>query len=160
MKQLVIIRHAKSSWDNPAVGDFERTLNARGKMSVQIMGDDIKKNLPMPGRFLVSSARRAHETAIGLAQIIGFSDVEETQGLYLAAVDEMLEVIETTVDEIETLYVCAHNPGMTNFYNRLAKIPIDNFSTCAIACFEFDTDNWDLRNKHCELIYTQTPKGV
>jgi phosphohistidine phosphatase len=144
MKKLYLIRHAKSSWSNPGLSDFERPLNKRGLKDADRMGKVLKRILPHPDCVLTSSARRAQETAEILADKIGFpiKKVIVEERIYGAAVHDLLEIITELDDKLKTVVLFGHNPGMTNLANLLNDIETDNIPTCGIFVIEFQTKHW------------------
>jgi len=144
MKKLYLIRHAKSSWSNPGLADFERPLNKRGLKDAATMGKVLKKTLLKPNRVLTSSARRALETAEIVADKIGFpiEKVTVDERIYDAATYDLLEIINELDDSSSTAVLFGHNPGMTNLANLLNDVEIDNIPTCGVFAIEFQVKTW------------------
>ena len=144
MKKLYLIRHAKSSWDNPGLVDFERPLNKRGLKDAAKMGRVLKNSLFKPDCIITSSARRAQETAEIIADKIDFpiEKVLVEGKIYLAAASDILEILTELDDDLDTVVVFGHNPGMTNLANLLNDVAIDNIPTCGIFIIEFDVKSW------------------
>ena len=144
MKKLYLIRHAKSSWSNPGLADFERPLNKRGLKDAPRMGKVLKKTLLKPDCVITSSARRAQETAEIIADKIGFpvKKVVVEERLYGASAYELLEIITELDDNSDIVVLFGHNPGMTDLANLLNDVVIDNIPTCGIFVIEFDTKSW------------------
>ncbi len=144
MKKLYLIRHAKSSWSDPGLDDFDRPLNKRGLKDAAVMGKVLKKTFLKPDGIITSSARRAQETAEIIAHKIGFpiKKVVVEERIYEAVTYDLLEIITDLDDNLDTVILFGHNPGMTNLANRLNDIEIDNIPTCGIFAIEFDTKSW------------------
>jgi phosphohistidine phosphatase len=144
MKKLYLIRHAKSSWDNPGLVDFERPLNKRGLKDAAKMGKALKQSLFKPDYIITSSARRAHETAEIIAAKIEYpiEKVVIEEKIYDATTYDLVEIITELDDDLDTVVVFGHNPGMTSLANLLNDVKIDNIPTCGIFVIEFDVKFW------------------
>jgi phosphohistidine phosphatase len=144
MKSVIIIRHAKSSWDQPGVDDFDRPLNERGKedapkMAKRLLERDIKIDA-----FISSSAKRARKTASIFIKELGGQkdDVILVPELYLAGPEAFYNAIAQAPDSADTIALFAHNPGITEFANELTDVRIDDMPTCAIFAVKADIQNW------------------
>lgn len=144
MKTLYIIRHAKSSWKDETLSDFERPLNSRGLKAAPFMGKRMAEYDSMPDIILSSPAKRAIETAKIIAEEVGYNkdQIQMDEALYLASVNTLLEAIRGISDDHDTAYIFGHNPGMTMLVNFLTTYAIDNLPTCGIACILFEMDSW------------------
>ena len=144
MKKLYLIRHAKSSWKNPGLEDFERPLNKRGLKDAERMGKVLKKASLRPDVVITSPARRAQETAEIIIDKIGFpvERVVLEEEVYDATTYELMEIINKLDDGLDTVVLFGHNPGMTNLANLLNDVEIDNIPTCGIFVIEFDVKSW------------------
>ena len=112
MKTLLLVRHAKSSWDHPGVDDHDRPLNARGRRDAPEMGRRLAERGLVPDRILSSTALRARTTAQLIAEGLGF-DVDRIildERLYAASADEVLRVIGEIDGDVGTAMVVGHNP--------------------------------------------------
>ena len=120
LKTLLLMRHAKSSWDDPSLDDFDRPLDARGRKAAPRMGGYIEDNGLIPDLVVCSTARRAHETwKLAGKSMGGEVRSKSTKGLYLASPGQLLRVIQRVSDGIERLLVIAHNPGIQELAIRL-----------------------------------------
>ncbi len=144
MLQLTLIRHAKSSWDNPALSDFDRPLNKRGMKNAPLMGKIISKRGLVFDRIVTSPALRAITTAHLIAGKQGFpeQDIQQRDELYDASVDELLDCVHSLDNQYASIALVAHNPGLTGLCNYLSGESIANLPTCAVAVIEFDLDDW------------------
>ena len=144
MLQLTLIRHAKSSWDNPALSDFDRPLNKRGMKNAPLMGKIISKRGLVFDRIVASPALRAITTAHLIAGKQGFpeQDIQQRDELYDASVDELLDCVHSLDNQYASIALVAHNPGLTSLCNYLSGESIANLPTCAVAVIEFDLDDW------------------
>jgi phosphohistidine phosphatase len=116
-KQLFVLRHAKSSWDDPGLDDHERPLAPRGRRAVKVLADHFRANQIEPGLILCSSARRTRETLEGLG-LSGETLIEE--GLYAASPRAVLERLNAIAPELDSAMVVGHNPAMQVLVLRLA----------------------------------------
>jgi phosphohistidine phosphatase len=144
MKTLILVRHAKSSWDEIGLDDAERPLNERGKKDAPQMARRLKdKNLKVD-LFIASPARRAHKTAKYFAEEYGLSKKEilVLKDLYGASVGTFLEVISNIDDKHEVIALFSHNPGITELANTLTSVHIDNIPTCGMFAVQVTATKW------------------
>jgi phosphohistidine phosphatase len=159
MKTLILIRHAKSDWSDFSARDFDRKLNARGKRDAPVMGQRLAERDIQPDAFIVSTACRAKATARLMAPALGFSfeDIDWRDELYMASPSTMKSVIRQTADQVQTLALLAHNPGITELVNQLTSANISNIPTCGVAILELPVDHWAELN-HARLLDFDYPK--
>lgn len=144
MKTLYLIRHAKSSWSDPGVDDFERTLSSRGQKDAPVMGKILKNNLVKPDCIIASPARRTQETAEIIAEKIDFpldriiSDVN----IYEASTYDLLDIITKLDDKYSCVFLIGHNPALTILANLLTDTQIDNIPTTGVFVIGFDFSHW------------------
>jgi phosphohistidine phosphatase len=112
MRQLLLMRHAKSSWDDPKLADHARPLNARGRMAAAAMGDAMRRLGLAPDVVLVSSARRTLQTLEALKPWDDTPLVEPMDSLYLASGQQLLSVLQGVAETARRVLLIAHNPGM------------------------------------------------
>lgn len=143
---LVLTRHAKSSWSNQELDDFDRPLNGRGKRSATAIGDWLAAGGHVPGDVIVSGARRTVDTWAGIApRLPEVAPMRSSPALYHGSSDAMLAVLRGAKAPVTLLI--AHNPGMADFAERIAREPCDHprysdFPTCATAIIDLDTADW------------------
>ena len=147
MKTVYLIRHAKSSWEDESLSDFDRPLNDRGKIDAPRMGRRLKEKEVTPDLFVSSPAKRALSTAKRIADAIGYKkeNIKSERSLYHADDEEILNVIRSMNDNNDCIFVFGHNPGLTEFVNNMNhdhKQFIDNIPTCGIAAFQFPINSW------------------
>ena len=144
MKELILVRHAKSSWQDPALRDHERPLNKRGKRDAPEMGDRLARRGYDPDLIISSSADRALETARAFAVKLGYPSehIQTEERIYHASVDELLEAIRGVEASVETLVLFGHNPGFTQLANLLGPRDIFNMPTCGVLHLRFNTKSW------------------
>src|SRR5690606_35105361 len=123
MKTLYLVRHAKSSWDNLSLADFDRPLNKRGEKDAPEMGKRLALRNIKPQLMLSSPANRAYTTVrkIGAALAIPEKNIKTDEALFHADVQEILNVIGRQDDAIGSLMVFGHNPGFTELANFLTS---------------------------------------
>ena len=161
MKTLYIVRHAKSSWDNPDLADIDRPLNNRGNKNAPEMGQRLSKRNIQPDLLLSSPANRAYTTAQKIAKEIGYpvDNVSTSKEVYHAGSGGLLQLVRNQSDSINTLMIFGHNPGFTWFANSLTGEYIDNIPTCGIVAIEFDVESWsNIETGEGKLIFFDYPK--
>jgi phosphohistidine phosphatase len=150
-KTLCLLRHAKSSWADPALDDFDRPLNQRGRASMVPLGLYIDEKKLRPDGILCSSSQRTRETlGLLLPWLRGDAVVRIERGLYLAGADELLLRIRQVEDGVSCLLMVGHNPGLEDLAGRLAgtgdvfasTAMQEKFPTAALAVLDFDAPRW------------------
>lgn len=158
MKTLLLMRHAKSSWDDSSLSDHERPLNPRGRRDAPVMGERLAESRLAPDHILCSTAKRARETAEFVVERLaptGPLDVRE--GIYHATPRELLAAI-TEAGAGERLLVIGHNPGLGELVERLTD-DSRHMPTAAIAIIELPIEEWsEISNAKGRLIEFLTPK--
>jgi phosphohistidine phosphatase len=161
-RRLLMIRHAKSSWANPLQSDFERPLNERGEHDAPMMGERLKKMDLLPDLIISSTAKRARQTAKRIAKAIGYDKerIQLVDKLYHCIPPVFEEVLAEVGDEVQTVYVVAHNPGITEFVNELSPdFRVDNLPTCGIVGAEIELEHWEmLANARKKVFLFEYPK--
>ena len=143
MKTLLLLRHAKSSWDDGSVPDHDRPLNNRGKKAAPRMGRLLHERGLRPDLILSSTAVRARKTAEAVAKACGYAKPPDlVERLYLATAGTLLEVAQTAPDEsVGRLMLVGHNPGMEDLVAILAG-RLERFPTAALAVFDIAIESW------------------
>lgn len=143
-RNLTLVRHAKSSWDDTSLQDFERPLNKRGFENAPMMGKRLVAGDCKVDTIISSPARRAVTTAGMIAAEIGFDNnkILQNPSMYAAGLNTLVEVITGIDDDFQHAMLVGHNPGFTQLCNYLCEARIDNMPTCGIARIEFDADTW------------------
>jgi phosphohistidine phosphatase len=150
MKSLLLIRHAKSSWDNPGLRDFDRPLNGRGLHEGPLMASLVRMRGVRPDLLVSSPAKRAMATArfFAVANEIPEEDIVREPGIYEAGVREILQIVSALPDSARTVFLFGHNPTFTDVSNRYADDFIENVPTCGVIHLESSADSW---MEMCEL---------
>lgn len=143
MKQLYLLRHAKSSWTSP-LNDVDRPLTNRGIHDVHLVSTEISNELPTAYMFWCSIAKRATETAIVLAQNISFplESIQFKTELYTFDDRKLEQIIKSCSDSCDHLIVCGHNEAITNFVNKFGDKFIDNVPTSGFVKLAFNVSRW------------------
>jgi len=144
-KTLTIVRHAKSSWDDPVLADFDRPLNPRGLRDAPRMGARLATTGIKPDRLVSSPANRALATAKIIAAALGIETriIVPDERLYLASAETIMQVVREQDNAISSLMLFGHNPGMTDFAHRLGDCPLANLPTCACVTFRVEVEQWN-----------------
>src|SRR4051812_43567711 len=147
MKKLYLVRHAKSSWDNVEMDDFDRPLNDRGEKDAPHMAKLLKHREIVPDRMISSTANRALSTCRAFAKVLDFDKkkIITEKKLYHANSETILNVLESLPeykDKEDVVFLFGHNPGITEFANELLNISIDNIPTCGVVEATLDIEKW------------------
>jgi phosphohistidine phosphatase len=163
MKTLYVVRHAKSSWDNPLLDDFSRPLSKRGERDAPHMAKRLKEKRVVLDLVLTSPAHRTFATAKQMAEVLGYAEskIKTNPGLYHASDSSMLDILKSTDDKYDTVMVVGHNPGLTDFVNALMNQAINNVPTCGIAACQLNIQSWgELTWKQGKLLFYDYPKSA
>ncbi|MGA9159386.1 MAG: histidine phosphatase family protein [Actinomycetota bacterium] len=166
MHRLLLLRHAKSSWDDPALSDHERPLAARGHRAADRMAEHLRSEIPDADLILCSSALRTRETLQRMASAFGDPEVAVEDGLYGASDEELLDRLHGVPDRFETVALIGHNPGIWDLATTVAGSGTEldrmhsKFPTGALAVLEFDGRWGDLAPGGARLASFVTPKDV
>lgn len=163
MKQLTIVRHAKSSWELPELDDFYRTLNDRGVRNAFTMAEALKEQGLYPDLILTSPAVRAINTAIIIARKLDFPQqrIESNDRIYEASTEHLLQVLASVDDRIGHVMLFGHNPSLTNLINRLQPERLDNLPTCGVFVIQMAMESWsNIRDAKGEKVFSLFPKNL
>lgn len=162
MKTLLILRHAKSSWDDPSLDDHDRPLNARGLKTAALMGKLIKEKALTPDIILSSTAVRAADTAQLIAQHSSYAGkIQIVKEFYPGNTDDYLEALCGQTDKASTIMIIGHNPGLEIFLEHLTGRK-ELLPTAALAQVQLPVDSWSqltLRTKGT-LKHVYRPKEI
>ena len=145
-KELFLVRHAKSSWDDPTISDHDRPLNERGYRNAPEMGRRLSDRGVSPDVLISSTALRACTTAEIMAGSINFpkDQIVFDRTLYHASATELQEFIAELDHRIGCAILFGHNPGMTSLVANLYGLPIGNLPTSGVVHFQFNENTWSL----------------
>lgn len=161
MKTLYLNRHAKSSWENISLSDFERPLNKRGERDAPLMGEILREKIKAPEVIYSSPALRAITTAHIIAAKLEFNinNIIEKQKIYDSAISDILRIVNSTDDKYKRIMIFGHNPTFTMLSNYLSDKSIDNIPTCGFVQIDFDVSKWnDIEGRTGKLILFEYPK--
>jgi phosphohistidine phosphatase len=159
MKTLLLLRHAKSSWKEADVKDFDRPLNARGLKTAPQVGKLIRKRELQPDLVLSSPAERARQTTTMVLEAARLeTDLRYDERIYEASAARLFEIVSQIEDSAGVVMLVGHNPG----FEELLKILTGEayaMSTAALACIELEIDKWSkLRASSGRLEWLVKPK--
>ncbi|MCX7798288.1 MAG: histidine phosphatase family protein [Melioribacter sp.] len=144
MKNLFLVRHAKSSWEDPSLSDVERPLNKRGKRDAPFMGNLLKSKGFLIEAVYTSNAKRALMTAESFLKELNLdkNKLIVDENIYEAGIKELNNVVNNILEKFNSVILVGHNPGLTAFANFLGDKYIDNIPTCGIVGIEFQVKSW------------------
>ncbi len=160
-RRLYLMRHAKSSWDDPGLTDHDRPLAARGRDAAERLGNHLRREQITPSLVLCSSARRTRET---LDCLRVDAPVEIEDGLYDASADELLARLRGVEDDVESVLLIGHNPAIQDLAATLAAAPNTlaerKYPTGGLAGLAF-TGSWSrLQPGAAELLFFVIPRDL
>jgi phosphohistidine phosphatase len=143
MKTLFVLRHAKSSWNDAGLSDFDRPLNERGLKAAPLMGEVMKKNQFQPALILSSPAKRAEQTANLVKEAAGIgSAIQYEKRIYEASVPRLLEIISEQDEKIESILLVGHNPGFEGLLRFLTG-EMHEIPTATLAVIDLKAQKWN-----------------
>ena len=142
MKTIYFIRHAKSSWEDPILSDFDRPLNDKGLADAPKMGKKLQELGIIPNVIISSPAIRAQETAEIIKKEIGFfGEIIYNKKLYNATADEIVEVVHKLSHDLECVFIVGHNPGLNEIIHDLVGDFV-HLSTCSVFGMNLQSEKW------------------
>ncbi|MEL7310423.1 MAG: histidine phosphatase family protein [Pseudomonadota bacterium] len=162
-KTLTLLRHAKSSWDNPELPDHDRPLNARGERDAPEMGRRLRERGIRPSGLVTSSAMRTRHTARHVAQSLGFpiEFIQVEKALYHARPEQILKVLAEQDPQFHHLLLVGHNPGISELAERLSDGLVTNMPTAAMLTVSAELTAWDeLRFVATSVVGYDFPKNA
>jgi len=163
MKTIYLVRHAKSSWGDVTVTDFERKLSERGKTDAPEMAKRLLKKKVKIDAYFSSPAKSAKKTCTLFAKEFEADkkDIHYIDELYLASPSTFANVIHMLDDEYSRVAIFAHNPGITDYANTLCEgVNIDNMPTCSVFGVSADINSWeDFAAAEKQFLFFEYPKA-
>ena len=158
MKTLVLIRHAKSSWKDMSLDDYDRPLNKRGKENAPLIGKILKQLVKEPDRIITSGAKRAKKTAKAIKEELCFTkDFIIDDDIYYLDEDYILETLKELKKE-EVVFIVGHNPTLNSLAEDLVDFD-ENITTASFIQIEFDVKKWsNISPLNASLIRFEYPK--
>jgi phosphohistidine phosphatase len=169
MKNLTLLRHAKSGWDDPALRDFDRPLNTRGRRAARTVGAEMKAQELDFDLVLASPARRVAETLDEIAAGYGPLEPEFDERLYLASAASLLDIVRHAPEGVDRLLLVGHNPGLEELALRLARSDRDalrgeieiKYPTGTVAEIELPAERWtDIREGTGRIVRFIRPRDL
>ncbi len=150
MKSLTLLRHAKSAWGDPALADFDRPLNGRGRRAARAIGRAMRTHGLRFDRVLASPAARIRETLENVAKSYGTIDTRFDERIYLASPETLLKLVRDTPDTVESLLIVGHSPGLPMLAQRLTRHDAgglraqlgEKYPTAALAEIALPVEHW------------------
>lgn len=148
MKNIILIRHAKSNWDAP-LKDVERPLDRRGISDAHLVASNCASLLPKIFIILCSVAKRASETALIFSQTISYpiENIVYKQELYTFDAELLEKAVRTFNNDYDNVILFGHNEAITNFVNKFGDVFIDNVPTSGFVSLQFDAISWESIDK-------------
>jgi len=142
MKTLYLLRHAKSSWKDPELADFDRPLNGRGRGAATLVGRHVRKKKIRPELLLCSPAERARQTVALVRESSGLSaEMRYDERIYEADAARLLEVVTQIEEAVGVALLVGHNPGLEELLELLTG-EAHQMPTAALACVMLDVEKW------------------
>ena len=161
MRNLILLRHAKSSWKDQSLDDFERPLNKRGKRDAPQMAKILLNKAIDFDLIISSSAKRTADTANIFADVLSIkSDIIFDDNLYEASHKQILKVINQINDTFYNVILVCHNPGITNLVNYLSDNFIDNIPTTGMVGLSVDISWKEIEENSFSFIFYDYPKKI
>jgi phosphohistidine phosphatase len=161
MKTLFLLRHAKSSWSDPMLRDFDRPLNERGLKAAPLVGRFMRKRKIQPGLLLISPAERARQTAALVAEAAHLTTAPRfDERIYEASASGLLEIISQIEETVGEAMLVGHNPGMEELLMVLTG-EARRMPTAALARILLDIEKWsEVREGGATLDWLVKPKEL
>lgn len=152
MKTLQIMRHAKSSWDNPNLADFDRPLNSRGLRDAPFMGNVIYKNDFIPDLIVSSPAKRAKQTAVLVKEIAEIKPpIKFIDQIYEASPNTLLKIVAELSDKDDSVLLIGHNPGLEGFIKLLTG-EYHQLPTATLVKLNLSIEKWSEITPDCGTV--------
>lgn len=163
MKTIYLVRHAKSSWDDPRLLDIERPLNNTGQKVAREMSELLSRIASKPDLLVSSPAVRAFSTAQFFAKAFDIpeNEIKVEDSIYEAMTRDVISLIHKLPDLVGSAFIFGHNPTMTNLTNLFSKHFFDNVPTCGVLCIVAKVEHWkEFNDKTAKLEKWYFPKDV
>ena len=166
MRSLTLLRHAKSSWDDDSLDDFDRPLNDRGRKAAKAIGRHLADRDASFDLILASPARRVVETLDGLAAG-GWAAgaIQFERAIYFASTTDLLDLVRATPDKVKRLMLVGHNPVLAMLAVQLTQddaqglraMVAEKYPTGALAEMALDVESWKDVDRGCGRLTAFTP---
>jgi phosphohistidine phosphatase len=150
-KTITLIRHAKSSWSDLSLSDFDRPLNKRGVRDAPRIATALSEQGISFDKVLCSAAQRARQTLALLKQHLDINEaiIEYQHELYGASADRLLSCIAQQPESVQHIALLGHNPGVEDLADRLSKVAIGPMPTCCVVQLSLECTTWSILPPHC-----------
>jgi len=144
MKHIILIRHAKSDWNNEGIKDYDRPLNKRGIRDAPKMAEELKKLIPTIDYVISSPANRAITTCKIFCKEYGYNEdnIKIVEGIYYEGKSAIIKAIEGLPPSTNNVMIFGHNPDISMAATYLSNHPMGNMPTCSCVCSEYEIDDW------------------
>jgi phosphohistidine phosphatase len=166
VKRVFLLRHAKSSWKDPALADHDRPLNRRGREAAKAIAAHLNAEGVQPRLVLCSTAKRARQTLLGIERGLGRHEVRTERQLYGASADALLAGLRRLPDKFDSVLVIGHNPGLQELALALAapgterERVAEKYPTAALATLELAGGWPQLAPGAAELVAFVRPRDL
>jgi len=162
MKELIIVRHAKSDWGTEFLKDVDRHLSERGYRDAYLLSEWYAKNKTNPDQLIASTGTRATSTAFIFARSMHYDmkNFKLEEKIFEANLETLLSAVKSLDEEKNSVMLFGHNPALTNLCNYLSDdLFFDEIPTCGIVSYKLNTKSWsELERKKGAINYYQFPK--
>tara|TARA_B100000287_G_scaffold44661_1_gene40022 strand:+ start:302 stop:784 length:483 start_codon:yes stop_codon:yes gene_type:complete len=159
MKKIFFLRHAKSSWSDFSLKDFDRPLSTRGIQDAELMGNYFKTKDIELDVIISSPSKRTKETLDHFFSN-NFSKIEYVKSLYHAHLEDILEVVTGSLEDTRTIMIVGHNPSMHEVTEFLSGDFLPKYPTCGLASLLYEGEWQDLKASSCELDFFKMPREL
>jgi phosphohistidine phosphatase len=162
-RELVLIRHTKSSWGDLSLPDFDRPIKKDRIEDAKEMAEKLKKLKLHPDLIICSPALRTKQTAEYFCDNLNYDydKMQMEKRIYESSAEEYMQVIRETDKEVKTLVLIGHNPSITIFANQFLTDKIEDVPTTGVVWLEFESTDWEIyRTTPCKLKFFLTPKTL
>ena len=161
MKNLIIVRHCKSSWKDPSLSDFDRPLNKRGNIDGELMSNYLREKEKKIDKLILSTSIRTRLTSKYFIEKIHFNSISYLDELYHASYSEIIKIISKIENNFNNIMVIGHNPGLTELKNQYTIMNIYNLPTTGVVKVEFKEDKWSkITENKGKIVYKKFPKEL
>ena len=161
MKKIYVLRHSKSSWKDLSLEDFHRPLNDRGKIDGPLISAYLRSRIDEIDFLHCSNSVRTYETSKFFIDRIKYTDIDYDKSLYHCSSSEIINKIKHYDEQYDSAMIIAHNPGLTNFVNKITNVMLDNLPTTGLVEINFDCAKWyDISQDNSTVIDIKFPKQL
>ena len=161
MKNLIIVRHCKSSWADLSLSDFDRPLNKRGNIDGELMSSYLREKEKKIDKLISSTSKRTRLTSKYFIEKIHFNSISYLDELYHASYSEIIKIISKIENNFNNIMVIGHNPGLTELINQNTSMNIYNLPTTGVVKVKFKGDKWErITENKGKIVYKKFPKEL